>query len=160
MKGKKSEDKSKSRSSSIIDTMTGGRGQSKAISLIDTLKRQKSPTRGSIKSQSASQTIKTSKPSHMKRCSHTKNKTAADGAPDDLNDPSGEESGYDDDDRRPDSHRRPNEEEEAEETDRLVRERTPSMKEWEKVTGQNQEPSTKRSKQLAIARGLAKIRDP
>ena len=53
MKAKNSEDKGKSRSTSIIDTMTAG-SQSKEISLIDTLKRQKSPTRGSSKSQSAS----------------------------------------------------------------------------------------------------------
>ena len=33
------------------------------------------------------------------------------------------------------------------------------MKEWEKVTGQKQKPSAKKSKQLATARGLAKIRD-
>ena len=49
MKVKNSEHKGKSRSISIIDTMTGG-CQSKGISLIDTLKRQKSPTGGSSKS--------------------------------------------------------------------------------------------------------------
>ena len=75
MTGKNFEDKGKSRSTSIIDTMTGG-SQSKSISLIDTVKRQKSSTRGSSKSQSASQTKETTKPCHMTRGSQTKKKTA------------------------------------------------------------------------------------
>ena len=66
MKGKNSGDKGKRRSTSIIDTMTGGR-QSKGISVFDTLKRQKSPTRRGCQSQSASQTKETSKPYHVKR---------------------------------------------------------------------------------------------
>ena len=70
------------------------------------------------------------------------------------------ESGYGDDDRRPDRHERPDKEEEAEETDKSVREMTASMNEWEQVTGQKQKPSPKKSKQLAMARGFAKIRDP
>ena len=95
----------------------------------------------------------------MKRSSHTKKKTTGDGDPDDPNDPSGEESGYDDDDRMSDKLRRPDIVEEAEETDRSVREITPLMKEWEKVTGSKQRPNGKKSKQLATARELAKIRD-
>ena len=71
IKGKNCEAKAKSRSTSIIDTMTGG-SQSKAISTFDTLKRQKSPARGSSKSQSASQSKQTSNPGYMKRSSHTK----------------------------------------------------------------------------------------
>ena len=96
----------------------------------------------------------------MKRGSHTKKKTVGDGDTDDSDDPSGEESDDGVDDRRPDRHRRLDEEEEAEETDRLVREITPSIKEWEKVTGQKQRPNAKKLKQLATARGLAMIRDP
>ena len=82
MKRKNSQDKGKSRSTSIIDTMTGGR-QSKGISILDTLKRQKSTTRGSSKSQSASQTKETLKQCHMNRGSYTKQKTVEDGDPDD-----------------------------------------------------------------------------
>ena len=108
--------------------MTGG-SQSKHISLIDTLKRQKSPTRGSSKSQAASQTKETYNPNHMHSGSHTKKRTAGDGDPDDSDDPSGEESDYGGDDRRPDRHRRPDKAEEAEETYRSVREITSSMKE-------------------------------
>ena len=72
----------------------------------------------------------------MKRSSPTKEKTAGDGDPDEPNYASGDESGYDDDHRRPDRHRRPDKEEKAEATDRSVREMTASIKEWEKVTGQ------------------------
>ena len=139
--------------------MTGG-SQSKGISLSDTLKRQKSPTRGSYMSQSASQTKETSKPYHMKPGYNNKKKTAGDGDPDDPDNPSGEESGYSDDDRRPDRHRSPDKEEEAKATDGSVREITSSMKEWETVTGKKQKPSAQKSKQLATARGLAEIRDP
>ena len=70
--------------------MTGGR-QSKRISLIETLKRQKSPTSESSQSQGASQTQETSMPCHMKRGSYTKKKTAGDGDPDYSDDPSGEQ---------------------------------------------------------------------
>ena len=87
----------------------------------------------------------------MKRGSNSKEKTAVDGDSDATNKPSREESGYDVDDRRPDKHRRPAKEKEDEETDRLVREITPSMKEWKKVTGSKQKPSAKKSKQLATA---------
>ena len=37
---------------------------------------------------------------------------------------------------------------------------TPSMREWEQVTGQKQKPRAEKSKQVATARGLAEIRDP
>ena len=158
MQAKNSEYKSKSGSTSLIDTMTGG-SQSKGISLINTLERQKSPTRGSSKSQSASQNKETSKPSHMEMGSHAKKKTAGDEDPDDPDDPSAEACGYGDDNRTPDRQRRPEEEQEAADTDRSVREITPSMQEWEKVTGHKQIPSAKKSKQLPTARGLAKIRD-
>ena len=107
--------------------MTGG-CQSKGISLIDTLERQKSAIRGSSESQSALQTKETSQPGHMKRCPHTNKKTEGEGDPDDPDDPAGQESGCSDDDRRPDRHRKPDKEEEAQETDRSVREITPSMK--------------------------------
>ena len=100
MKGKHSEAKGKSRSTSIIDTMTEA-SQSKGISVFDTLKRQKSTTRRSSKSQSASQTKETSKPCHMKWGSHTKKKTAGDADLNELDDSSGEEPEYGDDDRRP-----------------------------------------------------------
>ena len=136
-KAKSSKDKGKGK---LMTEANQGEG----ISLFDTPKRKKSPSRGSSKSQSASQTTETSKPCNMKRGSHTEKTTRGDGDPDDSNDTSGEESGYDDDDRRPDRHRRPDKEEEAEETDRSVREITTSMTEWEKVTGQQQRPSTKK----------------
>ena len=86
----------------------------------------------------------------MKRSFHCNEKTAVDGDPDHTKEPSGAESGYEDDDRRPHKHRRPDKEKEAEETDRLVREIPLPMKEWGKVNGQKQKPSAKKSKQLAI----------
>ena len=128
MKGKNSEDKVKSRSTSIVDTMTGGR-PSKVIYVFDTLKRQKSPTTGRAKCHSASQTMETSRPYHMHSVPHTEKKTTRDGDPDHADDPSGEESDYVDDDRRPARHRRPDKEEEAKETEKSVLEITPSMKE-------------------------------
>ena len=67
----------------------------------------------------------------MKSDSHTRKKSAADGDPDDTDDPSREKAGYGDDDRRLDRDRRPDQVEEAEQTDTSVREITPSMKEWE-----------------------------
>ena len=94
----------------------------------------------------------------MKRGSHTKEKIAGDGEPDDSDDPSGKESGDGDDYRTPDRHGRPDKEEEPEDTGSSVREITPSMKEWQKVTGQKQRPSAKKSKQLATARGLDRKR--
>ena len=61
--------------------------------------------------------------------------------------------------RRTDRNTWPDKEPEAEETVRSVTEITASMKEWEKVTGQKQRHNAKKSKQLATARRLAKIRD-
>ena len=52
MKGKNSEDKGKSRSTSLIVTMTGG-SQIRGISFINTLQTQNSPTRARPKSQLA-----------------------------------------------------------------------------------------------------------
>ena len=95
----------------------------------------------------------------MKRASHIKKQTAGDEDTDESDDTSGEELGYSDNDSRPDRHKRPDTEEEAEETNKSVREMTLSMKEWQKVTGQKQKPKANKSKQLATARGLAKIRD-
>ena len=142
----------------MIDPMTG-ESQRNEISVFDTLKRQKSPTRGNSKFPSASQTQETSKPCHMKMGSHTKRKTVEDADPDDSDGPAGEESHYGDDDRRPDRHRRPDKEEEGEETDRSVGEMTPSMKELQQVTGQKHRHNAKKSQQLATATGLVKIRD-
>ena len=78
---------------------------------------------------------------------------------DHTDDAIGGESDYGDDDRWPDNVRRSDPDVEAEETDRSVAKITSSMKQWEQVTGQKQRPSTKKSKQLAPARGFAKIRD-
>ena len=105
--------------------------------------RKISPTRESSKSQSASATKKPSEPCHMKRGTHTEKRTATGGNPNDSDDPSGEESNDNDDDgsdrgKRSDQGGRPDQEEEAEETDRSVREITPSMAKWEKVTSQKQ----------------------
>ena len=72
----------------------------------------------------------------MKRDFHTKKKTTEDGELDDSDECTGKESDYGDDDRMPDKDRRSDEAQEAEETDGSVRDITPSMKEWEKVTGQ------------------------
>ena len=125
--------------------------------------RQNSSTRGSSKSQSVSATKKTSEPCHMKRGTHTEKKIATGRNPNDSDDPSGEEYNIDDNGsdrgRKSDQGRRPDQEEEAEETDRSVREITPSMAEWEKVTGQKQF-IRKKSRQVSRARGLAKIKDP
>ena len=120
IKGKNPEDACNSRSTSIIDTIIGGT-QSETISVFEPLERQKSPTRASSKSQSASQTKETSKSGHMKRGFHTIKKTAGDGDPDDPHDASEQEPGCNVDDRRPNRHRRPDKEQEAEETDRSVR---------------------------------------
>ena len=93
------------RSTSVIETIMH-RNQGKAISLFETLQRQKSATGGRSKSQSASEPKETSKPCHMKSGLHAKQKTAGDG---DTNDPdasSGEESGHGNN-RRLDRSRRP-----------------------------------------------------
>lgn len=74
----------------------------------------------------------------MESGSHTKKKTAGDGDTNDQDDPSGEVSGYSDDDRRPDRRKRPDNERDAEDTHRLVREISSSMEACEKVTGQTQ----------------------
>ena len=74
----------------------------------------------------------------MKRGAYTEKSIATGGNPNDADDPLGEESNNDNDNdrgRRSDQERRPDQEEEAEDTDRSVREITPSMAEWEKVTG-------------------------
>ena len=93
----------------------------------------------------------------MKTGTHTENKTAIDGNPNDTDDCSGEESNQDDNDGS-DRGREPDQGEEAEDTDRLVREITPSMAEWEKVTGQKQF-IRKKTTEVSRARGLAKIKD-
>ena len=131
----------------------------KGISAFGTLQRQKSATRGSTKSQSASQTKESSKLKHVERVSHTKKNTAGDGDTDDPDDASGEEAGNCDDSRS-DRRRRPDTEKEAKDTDRSVTEITPSREAWEKVTGHKQKPRAEKSKQLATARGFRKIRDP
>ena len=94
----------------------------------------------------------------MKKGTHIEKRIATGGNPNDPDDPSGEESNNDDDSRS-DQGRRPDQEEEVEETDRSVREITPSMAEWEKVTDQKQ-IIRKKTTQATRARGLAKIKDP
>lgn len=61
--------------------------------------RQNSPTRGSLKLQSASATKQHSEPYNLKSGKHTENRTATCRNPNDKDDPVGEEYNNDDDER-------------------------------------------------------------
>ena len=80
-----SEDKSKSRSTSVIKTITE-RIQGKGISVFETLQRQTLPTGESYKSESATRTEETSKSCHMRSGSHPEKKNAGDANPNDSDD--------------------------------------------------------------------------
>ena len=126
--------------------------------------RQNSFTRGSSKSQAASATKEPIVPCHIKRGTHTANKTATGGNPNDPGDPSGEECNNDEDgglDRggRSDRGPRSDAKDVADDRDRSVREITASIAEWQKVTGQRQF-IRKKTTQGSSTGGLAKIKDP